>query len=82
MFKQIIEIDYDVMDKFIVQSLKETLETLSSDYTKVMESGKGHVFSTDGTEDAKQLKKTVKALVRVLNWYSPLDSQLEVKDYV
>lgn len=82
MFKQMIEIDYDVMDKFIVQSLKETLETLSRDYTKVVESGKGYVFSTDGKEDAKQLKKTVKALVRAHNWYASLDDQLETKDYV
>ena len=77
-----IEVDYDVADKVVKQSLKETLECLSLDYAEAVATGRGKVFSTDATEDAKELKKMIKSLVRVYNWYTPQSENLEIKDYV
>ena len=77
-----LDIDYEVMDQFVAQSIKDTLETLATDYAKAVETGKGWVFSTDGAEDAKQLKKMIKALVRVHNWYEEPNHRLEINDYV
>lgn len=77
-----VAVDYDVAHRIIMADLKDCLETLSSDFGKVVISGKGHVFSTDAAEDAKQLKKLMKAMIRVHNWYAPSGEHLKVEDYV
>ena len=77
-----IEVDYDVVEKVIRAGLKETLEDLALDYAEAVATGRGKVFSTDGAEDAKKLKKMIKYLVRVHNWYTPQSEKLEIKDYV
>ena len=77
-----INVDYEVVADIIKKDLKEALETLSSDFGKVVVSNKGHVFSTDAQEDAKQLKKLIKSVIRVHNWYAPFGEHLKVDDYV
>lgn len=77
-----VNLDYDTVAEVFKKDLKDQLETLSSDFGKVVISGKGHVFSTYAAEDAKQLKKLMKAMVRVHNWYAPFGEHLEIKDYV
>lgn len=59
----IIEIPDDEMDNFVRMSLKQTYELMS-------EPQDIPVFSHDPDEDAKEIKKLLKALKRVHNWYA------------
>lgn len=77
-----IKVDYDVAHEIVKNDIKDCLETLSSDFGKVVVSGKGIVFCTDANEDAKQIKKLIKAMVRVHNWYEHSSKHLKIDDYV
>lgn len=77
-----VKLDYDTVAEVFKKDLKDQLETLSVDFGKVVISDQGFVFSTDASEDAKQLKKLMKAMIRVHNWYAPSGEHLKVDDYV
>ena len=77
-----IQVDYEVANNIIKKDLKEYLEDLSKDFGEAVITGRGKVFSTDANEDAKKLKKLMKAMVRVHNWYAPSGEQLKIDDYV
>ncbi len=68
-----IEIDDMFAEQVVIQMLNESMEMLEKDL-EAYEAG-GHpfiaVFSTDPDEDAKRLKKQIKAFKRVLSWYEP-----------
>lgn len=77
-----IEVDYEVANEIIKKDLKDALEYLSKDFGAVVVSNHGRVFSTDAFEDAKQIKKLMKAMVRVHNWYASSSEHLKIDDYI
>lgn len=61
---------YDLSDQIVQANLKMTIEMLSE--PQVIP-----VFSSDPKEEKKELKKFIKALKKVYNWYSLPEDQLE-----
>jgi len=68
-----LEIDDEVADAIVIKVLRSSMEMLEKDLESYEAGGRPFiaVFSTDPDEDAKQLKKQIKAFKRVLSWYEP-----------
>ena len=60
-----IEICDEQLNDIVVKELSAQLSYLKEDY----EDGRVGVFSFDWDEDRKQVKRLIKALERVLEWY-------------
>lgn len=60
-----IEICDEQLNAIVVKELSAQLSYLKEDY----EDGKVGVFSFDWDEDRKKVKRLIKALERVLDWY-------------
>ncbi len=61
----LVEITYDAADAIVQESLRETLEGFQYD----LDNKRYGAFSYDPEEDTKEIKKLIKALRRVLNYY-------------
>lgn len=61
---------YDVSDQLVRANLKQTIEMLS------VPNGTP-VFSSNPKEEEKELKKLIKALKKVHNWYSLPEDQIK-----
>jgi len=68
-----IEIDDMFAEQVVAQMLRDSMEMLENDLAAYKKGDSPYipVFSTDPVEDAKQLKKQIKAFKRVLSWYEP-----------
>lgn len=68
-----IEIDDMFTEQVVIQMLHESMEMLENDLAAYKKGDQPFiaVFSTDPVEDAKLLKKQIKAFKRVLSWYEP-----------
>ena len=66
-----IEINDDYVDALVVKDLKETRDNWQHYLDKYKEQDHGFIsiFSHDPEKDKKELKKCVKAINRVLDWY-------------
>jgi len=60
-----IEICDEQLNDIVIKELSAQLSYLKEDY----EDGRVGVFSFDWDEDRKQVKRLIKALERVLDWY-------------
>ena len=60
-----IEICDEQLNDIVVKELSAQLSYLKADY----EDGRVGVFSFDWDEDRKKVKRLIKALERVLEWY-------------
>lgn len=60
-----IEICDEQLNAIVIKELSAQLSYLKEDY----EDGRVGVFSFDWDEDRKQVKRLIKALERVLDWY-------------
>lgn len=65
-----VEIDDEQLMCFFRTSLAETLGTMQEDLAKTKRGNITGVFSWDAKEEIKELKKHIKALKRVLEYYS------------
>ena len=61
-----IELNHETVDQIVVDTLFQTRSDLLEDYIK----GTVHVFDVDPTEDRKQIGEMIKAVERVIDWYS------------
>lgn len=64
-----IEVDlgdtlYDIFDQIVVINLNDQLDTFKNNTSIPF-------FSSDPEEEKKQVKKMIKAIERVLDWYNP-----------
>jgi hypothetical protein len=68
-----LEIDDEIADAIVIKVLRSSMEMLQKDLDAYDRNDRPFiaVFSTDPDEDAKQLKKQIKAFKRVLSWYEP-----------
>lgn len=66
MSKITVELDAEAIDQVIVDQLFDTRSVLLKDY----ERGDARVFSLDPNEDRKQIRKMIRSLERVIEWYS------------
>ena len=76
-----IDIDEDEVNRIVCNSLLNSIEDIVQ-YYDLAKQGVGKVFSTDAKEDAKELKKMLKGLIRTYNWYTKPSEHLEIKNYV
>ena len=65
-----IDIDYDEVDKIIVNSLKELRNLLENDLQLRKEGAGMAIFDTDKDKDVKLLKKHIKAFETVIKYYA------------
>lgn len=67
-----LEIDIDMAETLVVPVLKDSLEMLENDLRAYDDEEDRFIaiFSTDRDEDIKMIKKHIKALKRVINWYA------------
>jgi hypothetical protein len=61
-----IQLEYEQVDAIVIGELKSTYYTMQQDYEK--ESGM-RVFVNDVEEDRKRIKKYMKALKMIIDWY-------------
>ena len=66
MSKITVELDSEMVDTVIVEQLLDTRASLLEDY----ENGRVAVFDVDPEEDRKQIGEMIKALEKVIDWYS------------
>ncbi len=64
--KHTIELDYETIDKIVTETLLEQRSSLLEDY----QNGNVRVFDTDPVNDRKQIGEVIKALEKVIDWYS------------
>jgi HEPN domain-containing protein len=64
-----IEICDEQLNDIVVKELSAQLSYLKEDY----EDGRVGVFSLDPDEERKEMKRLIKALERVLDWYGGAD---------
>lgn len=72
-----IEVNSDMVDTIVEQQLKDTLKTFEYDLECVKENRKGVIFSKDVFEDVEEIKKHIKAVKLLLNWYTLDNYDLE-----
>ena len=61
-----IQLEYEQVDAIVITELKSTYENMKKDYEK---EGGMRVFVNDIEEDRKLIKKRIKALKMILDWY-------------
>lgn len=61
-----IELNDEETDNIVVDKLFETRSALLQDYDRV----NARVFSVDPKEDRKQIRKMIRSLERVIEWYT------------
>jgi hypothetical protein len=66
MAKITFELDSETVDKVIVEELIRSRISLLEDY----ENGRVAVFDVDPEEDRKQIGAMIKAIEKVIDWYS------------
>jgi len=66
MTKFTVELDYETIDKIVTETLLEQRSSLLEDY----QNGNVHVFDMDPVKDRKQIGEVIKALEKVIDWYS------------
>ena len=66
MSKITVELNAEEIDNIIVDQLFETRSVLLQDYDRV----NARVFSVDPKEDRKQIRKMIRSLERVIEWYT------------
>lgn len=66
MSKITVELDSEMVDKVIVEQLLDTRMSLLEDYVN----GGIAVFDVDPEEDRKQIGEMIKALEKIIDWYS------------
>ena len=69
--KATIELEYDQIQSIIVQELKETLEIMMRDLVDRQSDtfGSGGIFDNDKETDIKLIKKHIKSLKRIIQYY-------------
>ena len=60
------QLTYDQVESIIIKELKETLVQFQHDYKRT---GGVGVFANDVEEDRKIIKKHIKSLERIIEWY-------------
>jgi len=66
----LIDISYEAIDAIVTQNLKETLSNLRADYhARKNGSITAGVFDSNREVDLKKIKKTMRAMKRVLYYY-------------
>jgi len=65
-----INLSEDFVDNIIVQCLYEQKEQLKQDLKKVLDTGKGFVFSLDADEDVVEISNLVNAMNVVIKYFS------------
>jgi ribosomal 50S subunit-associated protein YjgA (DUF615 family) len=66
MSKITVELNDEEIDNIIVDQLFQTRSVLLEDYDRV----NARVFSVDPKEDRKQIRKMIRSLERVIEWYT------------
>ena len=66
MSKITVELNAEEIDNIIVDQLFETRSALLQDYDRA----NARVFSVDPKEDRKQIRKMIRSLERVIEWYT------------
>jgi len=61
-----VKLDAETVDNIIVEQLFDTRSALLQDYM----SGTSAVFDVDFVEDRRQIGELIKAIERVIDWYS------------
>jgi hypothetical protein len=61
-----VKLDAETVDNIIVEQLFDTRSNLLQDYM----SGTNAVFDVDFVEDRRQIGELIKAIERVIDWYS------------
>ena len=66
----LIDIPYEAIDAIVTQNLKESFQNLEADY-QARKNGriKAGVFDSNREVDLKKIKKTIRAVERVLYYY-------------
>jgi hypothetical protein len=66
----LIDIPYEAVSKIVTDELKESLQHLEGDYETRKNGGiQAGVFNSNPEVDLKKIKKTIRALKRVLYYY-------------
>jgi hypothetical protein len=73
----IVELDDDMVDKVLADSLLNTYRSVQENPSNIP------IFALDKEEDAKQVKKLLKSIERVHDWYSarPLKERLKQEEF-
>ena len=66
MSKVTVELTSDIVDNIIVEELLSTRSSLLDDYTR----GTTGVFDFDPKEDRRQIAEVIKAIEKVVDWFS------------
>ena len=66
----LIDIDYEAVSKIVTDELKDSLRNLEADYeTRKIGGITAGVFDSNREVDLKKIKKTIRAVERVLYYY-------------
>jgi len=65
-----LEIPLELQDEIVVTNIKESIDSLKEDLEKRKEGIGWAVFDNDPKEDVKKIKKMLKAMKKVHNWFS------------
>jgi hypothetical protein len=68
-----IELDWDEVDKIVVNELKNNLEGFIDSLERVKAEGRGYVFTTDFEQDIKDLEKHIEACRLLIAYHTPFD---------
>jgi gas vesicle protein len=66
--KYVVELDYEMVDKIIIQELQSNYADMKRDLANRVE-GSLAIWEHDVEEDKKAIKKHMKALKRILKYY-------------
>ena len=61
-----IQLEFEQIDAIVIAELKSTYDTMKRDYEVHPVIG---IFHTDREEDKKEIKKYMKSLKRLIEWY-------------
>lgn len=65
----LLPVDWDAMQSVVLAVLKEDLDTLRDEWTRVFETKKGLIFSHDPAEDLEELSRHIQAYKTILKYY-------------
>jgi len=64
-----IPVDWEAMQDAVAAVLNEDLRSFEESLKRVNDTNRGYMFEIDPKDDAKEIKRHIKALKRVLEYY-------------
>ena len=64
-----IPVDWDAMQDAVAGVLREDLRSFEESLKRVKDTNKGYVFDIDPEDDIKEIKRHIKALKLILEYY-------------